>query len=405
MRIGFFSPQPTPTADHFVVTGVSTITAGNAAAYTVTAKTPAGSTDTAYTGTMAFASSDPSTTAKLHSSSSMTNGTGAFSATLVTAGAQSINAQDGSASNPNGSLRVLVVASTTTHITLTGAVSNATAGVGFPVTVTALDTYNNVATGYTGTIALTSTDGAAVLGANATLTSGIGTFSVTLKTSGTQTVTATDTATSSFTAHTSGIVVAAANPTHFVLTGQSAATAGVGFNLTVTAEDQFNNVAAGYSGNVALTSSDTNAIVPVTGKNVMAAGVGTFSATLTTSGTQTLTATDSLLSTLTKATGGITVAAAAASQYVVTTPAAETHSVGFKLTVTAEDQFNNTATGYAGTLIFSGSDTAGTYHANATLTSGVGTFSATLVTTGNQTVTVEDSASSVTGTSGTIVVS
>ena len=60
------------------------------------------------------------------------------------------------------------------------------------MTVTALDAYNNTATGYGGTLQFGSNDSAAVLPANTTLTAGVGTFSVTLKTAGSRTVTATD---------------------------------------------------------------------------------------------------------------------------------------------------------------------------------------------------------------------
>ena len=57
-------------------------------------------------------------------------------------------------------------------------------------------------TGYTGTVHFTSSDGPAVLPANYTFTGGdAGThvFSVTLKTAGTQSITATDTVTGSIT--------------------------------------------------------------------------------------------------------------------------------------------------------------------------------------------------------------
>ena len=74
--------------------------------------------------------------------------------------------------------------------------STAIAGTPISVTVTALDANGNTAIGYTGTVAVTTSDSAAVLPGNHTLTSGVGTFSVTLNTVGTQTVTATDTVTS-----------------------------------------------------------------------------------------------------------------------------------------------------------------------------------------------------------------
>jgi hypothetical protein len=77
---------------------------------------------------------------------------------------------------------------------LTGEASS-TAGSAFNVTVTALDAYGNTATGYTGTLHFTSSDSQATLPADANLTSGVGNFSVTLKSTGNQTLTATDTAT------------------------------------------------------------------------------------------------------------------------------------------------------------------------------------------------------------------
>ena len=66
--------------------------------------------------------------------------------------------------------------------------------------VTALDGSNNTVTSYTGTVHLTSSDGQAVLPGNYTFVagdSGVHFFSVTLKTAGSQSLTATDTATSS----------------------------------------------------------------------------------------------------------------------------------------------------------------------------------------------------------------
>jgi uncharacterized protein (TIGR03437 family) len=74
-------------------------------------------------------------------------------------------------------------------------------------TVTALDYTGVVATSYTGTVAVTSTDGSATLPANFSLASGTGTFSVTFASLGQQTVTATDTTTSSLTGTSPGIFV------------------------------------------------------------------------------------------------------------------------------------------------------------------------------------------------------
>src|SRR5262249_57011349 len=77
--------------------------------------------------------------------------------------------------------------------------SSATAGTAFDFTVTAQDQFDNTATGYTGTVHFTSSDGNPVLPADSMLTNGTGTFSATLKTAGSQTITTTDADNSSIT--------------------------------------------------------------------------------------------------------------------------------------------------------------------------------------------------------------
>ena len=78
-----------------------------------------------------------------------------------------------------------------THFAVS-APASATAGTAFGFTVTALDQFNNAATGYHGTVHFISSDGASTLPADATLTDGTGGFNATLRTSGTLTLTATD---------------------------------------------------------------------------------------------------------------------------------------------------------------------------------------------------------------------
>jgi hypothetical protein len=66
--------------------------------------------------------------------------------------------------------------------------------------------------------------------------------------------------------------------------------------LTVTARDASNAVAISYSGTVHFTSSDPAAVLPSDAK--LSNGTGTFSATLTNAGTQTIIATDTVSSSL-----------------------------------------------------------------------------------------------------------
>jgi hypothetical protein len=99
-----------------------------------------------------------------------------------------------------------------THFVLT-APSAAAPGSPFSVTVVALDANNNSVTGYGGTVHFSSNDPAPVLPAKASLTNGIGTFSVTLNSAGTRTITATDVGNPSVTGTTSAIAVMGTEPT------------------------------------------------------------------------------------------------------------------------------------------------------------------------------------------------
>src|SRR5262249_665004 len=135
-------------------------------------------------------------------------GAHAFGVTLTTAGTQVLTLTADTPAGPlteRGAVTVSPAAAASLRLSSPGAT---TAGQSMPVTVTLLDAYGNVATGYTGTVHFTSSDAQAVLPANYRFRSsdaGTHTFSVTLKTAGSQSITVTDTATSSLTASVTGI--------------------------------------------------------------------------------------------------------------------------------------------------------------------------------------------------------
>ena len=169
--------------------------------------------------------------------------------------------------------------------------------------MTAQDQFGNTASGYTGTVHFTSSDGQATLPANYTFTAadaGVHVISVILKTAGTQSLTATDTATSSITGSQTGIQVRPATATHFQISAPASVQAGVAFTITVTALDAYGNTATAYTGTVHFTSSDGKAVLPGNYRfRSSDAGVHVFSVTLNTQGTQTVTATDTLSNTAT----------------------------------------------------------------------------------------------------------
>ena len=131
-----------------------------------------------------------------------------------------------------------------------GAPAKVSAGTAFSVTVRALDLLNEPTPGYTGTIHFTSSDPLAVLPANYTFTTadqGVHTFSVTLKTAGSQTVTVTD-------------------PANATLTGQAAAVT----EFTIpTANSVPGWIVAGPDGNLWFTEFNANTIARLTPPGVV----------------------------------------------------------------------------------------------------------------------------------------
>src|SRR5207302_172773 len=156
-------------------------------------------------------------------------------------------------------------------------------------------------------------------------------------------ITATDTVGPSITGTSNAINVAAAAATHFNVTAPSSATAGSAFNFTVTAQDQFNNKATGYSGTVHFTSSDGQAVLPA--NSTLTNGTNARTATLKPPGTRPITARDTVSPSVTGTSNTISVEAGAATHFIVVTPQSATAGSAFSFGVTARDQFDNTAAG------------------------------------------------------------
>jgi hypothetical protein len=185
------------------------------------------------------------------------------------------------------------------RLVVTGFPTTDVAGVAHAVTVSARDAYGNVATGYRGTIHLSSSDPSAALAANYTFTAsdaGVHTFTVgaTLKTSGLQSISTTDTTTGSIKGSESGISVGAAGAATLAVEGTGDPILADSVTVfTVTVLDAFGNVASGYTGTVTFTSSDPDAVVPSDQTFTAGdAGVHTFVTILAAPGNASVVATD-----------------------------------------------------------------------------------------------------------------
>lgn len=289
-----------------------------------------------------------------------------------------------------------------THFSVTASTSTPASGTAFMITVTAVASTGQPATSYTGTVHFSSSDGQATLPPDTPMTGVTGTFSVTLNTAGPQTITVSDTG--ALAGMSSTINVGAGAAAHFsVALANYIASTGTAISFTVTAMDAFGNTATGYSGTVHFTSSDAQAVLPP--DSTLTNGAGTFSVTLKTSGTQTITATDKAQSSVNGTSNGITVSGPATHFSVGTLATAKTRAP-INVVVTALDASNNTSTGYTGTVhITSVTDVNAILPADQTLQTGSGSFQVTLETAGAETVTATDTATaSITGTSNSIAV-
>ncbi len=339
--------------------------------------------------------------------------------TLKTAGTQSITVTDTGTGTITGTQSVTVSPAGAATYTVAGFTSPTSAGVAHSVTVTALDAFGNTATGYRGTVHFTSSDAQAGLPANYAFTAGdagVHTFTngVTLKTAGTQSITATDTVTGTITGTQSGITVLPSTTTVLAVSGYpNPTTAGVAHNVTVSAEDAFGNVTPSYTGTVHFTSTDAQAVLPANYAFTAGdAGTHTFTngVTLKTAGTRSITATDTVTGSIT-GTQSVTVNAAGASSMTASGyPSPTTAGAAHSVTLTVFDAFGNPASGYTGTVHFTSTDSQATLPANYTFTgadAGTHTFTnaVTLKTVGTQSITATDTVTgSITGTQSGITV-
>src|SRR5262249_5282699 len=198
-------------------------------------------------------------------------------------------------------LQLLLPGETAAPGTATGKVGTPlaqSAGSAFTVTVNAVDAaWNLVNTN--DSASLTSSDANASLPAAAPLSNGTKNFSLTLKTAGNATVTASDTTHTTITANTSPALTVNPGPfakLQLLVQGETAApgssngktgtpsaqVVGGAFPVTINAVDGFYNIINTVSDTVALSSSDSTASLPLS--TPLAAGTTNFSVAFNTNG-------------------------------------------------------------------------------------------------------------------------
>jgi hypothetical protein len=339
---------------------------------------------------------------------------GSFSSLSVgTHSIQAIYSGDSNFAGSTGSFTQIVNPVAATALIVAGFPTPTTAGSVGSVTVAAEDSTGNIVPGYRGTIYFSSSDSQASLPGTYTFTAadnGVHTFNVVFRTAGYQVLVASDIRNGGVNGSQSGILVTPAAADHLLLAPSvSTTTAGTPFDFAVTVQDAYNNTVTGYTGTVAFSSADPyGAGLPAAYTFKTAdGGVHTFAsgATLYTAGAWDVTAADTNNPGLT-GSANVYVVPAAPDHFLIT-PSVSTSVAGtpFDVTVTVLDAYNNTVTGYTGTVAFSSADPYGAdLPAAYTFTAadgGTHTFasSATLYTVGSWDITATDTGNS--GLNGT----
>jgi hypothetical protein len=164
----------TSSATHLAISAPTTTAAGTTSV-TVSALNGVNGVATGYTGTVHFTSTDLA--AGLPADYTFTQadaGQHTFTVTLATAGTTTLTAATTGVPSVTGSQTVAVTPGSATQLLVSELNPTPVAGTPLTLTLRAMDAFNNIATGYTGTVQFSSTDPAAALPGNYTFTAADG---------------------------------------------------------------------------------------------------------------------------------------------------------------------------------------------------------------------------------------
>ena len=387
-------------ATHFsIAANPTTLSAGKQVSYTITALDAHNHPVPSYQGTVQLSSSDP--LANFTGGSSVTftapdQGVVQVTATLATAGSQTLTVVDGTAPVTKSiGAAVKVTPAPSGQLALVS-VSHQPAvfDAKYAVTVTAEDQYDNRIANYAGTVTFGVSGGAATLPASykfTTADAGAHTFTITPTSIGALTLSASDGSNNGSTALS---VVSAATRLMVNLASAGPVVAGVPFNITVEALDASNHLDVNFQDNLHFASagglSTDQAFTSST-------GMQTFSVTLTKAGSQIIAVTDTTAGrqAIKGNSAGILVTAVASRLVLApVSSAAPMFGIPLSVRVTAEDQYGNPASSYHGTVQLSVASGTASVPAKIVLNGPTGTFLITPQSLGGLSINATDGTNS-----------
>ncbi|MDZ7319307.1 MAG: hypothetical protein ONB11_09150 [candidate division KSB1 bacterium] len=326
---------------HFILGTISTQAAGSPFAITVTAQDYYGNTATQFTGKVNI--SDKTNTITPTASGNFSSGQWTGNVSIAQAYASDIitvTRQGGSETGSSNSFDV--ISSNVDHFVIS-AISNQVAGQPFNITIRAEDSNNNLVTNFTGTASLSDLTNSISPTTTGSFSGGQWTGSVTITKSRTGNNITVTSGGKAGTSNSFNVNPAALD--HFRLsTIGSPQIAGQAFSITVTAEDVYNNKVTSFASSVSLSES-TNSITPTASPNFVS-GEWTGLVTIT------KTYTDNVItvsgSGKTGQSNKFNINAAALHHFAISTISTQAAGVPFAITITAQDNYGNTATQFTG---------------------------------------------------------
>ena len=390
------------SATRLVLSGYTTPrTAGQNGNVNITAYDASNNVAIGYTGTVHLNTTDPNASFSPTFTFVLAYaGSANVPIAMMTSGNQTITGNDTVTPSIAGNQNTIVVnPNAVNHLGLANYTTPRMAGSNSNVTVTIYDFYNNIVPTYTGTVHFTVTDTNALFSPNFTFAAsnaGSANVPVTMTRTGTWSITGNDTLTSSIAGIETNIVVTPGNANRYTMTGISNPIYGCQQNnITVTVYDAYANLDTTYTGTIALSSTDPNAVLSpnytfVTGDM----GTKSLPVSLHSVGTWNVSGNDTVTPIVSGSQNGILVKHLSAVSYGLRGyPNPSVAGQQANVTISAYDVCGNLDTNYIGTVHISSTDSSAVLGSNYTFTladAGVTTRSVLFKTAGNQVINAND---------------
>ncbi len=264
-------------------------------------------------------------------------------------------------------------------------ISDQATGEPFTITLRARDAQNNIKTDFTGTVTLTDLTGTITPAVSGTFFNGVRNESVRItQTRANNTISVTGGGKSGV---SNAFNVQAVTVDHFEISAIGNQTAGTAFSVTFIARDQSNNIVTNFAGTVTV-SDLSGSIAPATSNNFIAGQL-----------TQNFTLTKSFTNNRLTVTGVgksnqsnlFNVSPAPLAKFAISPLADQNAGQSFPLLLTAQDQFDNTITGFTGAVTIALNSGTILPTTSGAFSAGTKTVSVTIPAAGNnRTISVND---------------